>query len=310
MSKPDFKDIRLVIADGGGQIRDELRGILRHEGFRDIVLADSLAKIEDAVISGKIDLLITDHDMPDGNSGELIRQIRHREIGHNPFIVIISLAQEPDKDEIMSIINSGADDLVLKPITTGMIIKRVHFLANQRKDFVVTSDYIGPTRRSGKRDGSMEIEEFKVPNPVQRKAFGKTTGAAFQKEIDEFTSIINEQKVERNAFQISYLVTRIMPFYSGGKATADMSDQLNQLRYVSEDFGRRLKGSKYDHVGELCDTMLGVVNNVCENPQEPNKKDLLLLPNLAQAIDTAFAADASETTIARNIADSVKKRTS
>jgi DNA-binding response OmpR family regulator len=308
MAKPNFEDTRLVIADSGGQIRDEIRSILRHEGFRDIELAEDFIKVEDSIAGGKVDLLITDHQMPGGDIGKLIRRVRHHEIGDNPFIVIISLALEPEKEEIMRIIDSGADDLMLKPLTAGMLVKRVNYLTSQRKDFVVTADYIGPTRRSGKRDGTIEVPEFEVPNPVKFKALGLSSGTSFQEEIDSFSTIINEQKVERNAFQISYLVERITPLYVDGKATTDTSMHLNRLKYVSEDIGRRLKESKYDHVSELCGTLLGVVNNICKKYEQPDIKDLQLLPNLAQAIDTAFTADAEDTSIARSIADSVQKR--
>ncbi len=308
MATLNFEDTRLVIADSGGQIRDEIRSILRHEGFRDIMLVDSVPKVEDLVTEDKIDLLITDHKLPGGDINKLIRQIRHHEKGNNPFIVIIALAENPEKDEIMRIINSGSDDIMLKPITAGMLVKRVHLMVNQRKDFVVTSEYIGPTRRSGNREGTIEIPEFEVPNPVKIKALGQPSGASFQKEIDDIAKVINEQKVERNAFQISYLVEKLMPHYVEGNATTDTSEQLDQLKFVSEDIGRRLKGSKYDHVSELCSTLLGVVKNVCKNPQKAELKDLQLLPQLAQAIDTAFTSNTADETIARTIADSVQQR--
>ena len=308
MVKLNFEDTRLVIADSGGQIRDEIRSVLRHEGFRDIAFADSVSKNADLVAENKIDLLITDHKLPGGNINNLIRQIRHHEIGNNPFIVIIALAENPEKEDIMQIINSGSDDLMLKPITAGMLVKRILLMTNQRKDFVVTSEYIGPTCRSGGRDGKIDIPEFEVPNPVKIKATGKFSDSSFQKEIDAISTVINEQKVERNAFQISYLIDKITPLYVGGTATQDTSEQLEQLKFVSEDIGRRLKDSKYDHVSELCSTLLSVVAKICNKPKTPDSKDLQLLPQLAQAIDTAFASDATDESIPRTIANSVQQR--
>jgi DNA-binding response OmpR family regulator len=72
--------------------------------------------------------LIIDHEFPRGNVHKFTRRIRHHEIGSNPFIVIITLALEPEKEEIMRIIDSGSDDLLLKPITAGMLVKRVKYL--------------------------------------------------------------------------------------------------------------------------------------------------------------------------------------
>jgi|SaaInlStandDraft_1057018.scaffolds.fasta_scaffold1419255_1 hypothetical protein len=46
MADINYEDTRLVIADRGGQIREEIRNIMRHEGFRDIDLVDSLAAVK------------------------------------------------------------------------------------------------------------------------------------------------------------------------------------------------------------------------------------------------------------------------
>ncbi len=308
MAKPNFETTRLVVADPGGQIRDEIRSVLHHEGFRDIALVEKVAEVEDLVAQGQVDLLIADYEFPRGDMSDLVRRIRHHEVGDNPFIVIIMMAHDPEKEEIMRIIDTGSDDLILKPITAGALVKRVNFLVSQRKDFVVTADYIGPTRRTGTREGESVIQELEVPNPVKRSALGQTTGSNFQKEIDEFTGIINEQKVERNAFQISFLVDTIVPLYVDGRAISDTKMQLDRLKYVSEDIGRRMKDTKYDNVSELCTSILDVVNNICKKPKKPEKKDLQLLPKLAQAIDVAFSADPGDADIAQSISDSVRRR--
>ncbi len=310
MAKLNFETTRLVVADPGGQIRDEIRSVLHHEGFRDIVLAENVKSVEELVAEGKVDLLIADHEFPRGSMIKLVRRIRHHELGDNPFIVIILMALDPEKEDIMRIIDTGSDDLILKPITAGTLVKRVNYLVNQRKDFVVTADYIGPTRRSGSRDDEFVIPEMEVPNPVQRKALGHSTGSGYQKEIDKFAGIVNEQKVERNAFQISFLVDTIVPLYVDGKAVTDTKKQLDRLKYVSEDIGRRMKDTKYDDVSELCSSILGVVNSICKKPNKPDPKDLQLLPKLAQAIEVAFSSGPGDADIAHSISDSVKRRES
>ncbi|MBT7955973.1 MAG: response regulator [Rhodospirillaceae bacterium] len=308
MAKINFETTKLVVADPGGQIRDEIRGVLHHEGFRDIVLAENVKTVEELVAKGNVDLLIAEHEFPRGNMIDLVRRIRHHELGDNPFIVIILMAHDPEKEDILRIIDTGADDLILKPITAGALVKRVNFLVSQRKDFVVTADYIGPTRRSGNREGELVIPEMEVPNPVQRKALGQSTGTGFQKEIDKFADIVNVQKVERNAFQITFLVETIIPLYVDGKAVTDTKKQLDRLKYVSEDIGRRMKGTKYDDVSELCVSILGVVNSICKKPNRPDSTDLKLLPKLAQAIEVAFSTGTGGTDIALSISDSVKRR--
>ena len=112
MAQLNFENIRLVVADAGGQIREEIKSIVHHEGFRDITLLDNLKSVRDVVAENQVDLLIIDHEFPRGNVQKFIRRIRHHEIGSNPFIVIITLALDPEKEEIMRIIDSGSDDLL------------------------------------------------------------------------------------------------------------------------------------------------------------------------------------------------------
>ena len=268
---------------------------------------ERISEIKEALETNSIDLMIVDYNMPNGDVCELTHQIRHHELGTNPFVVVITMVNEPSRDDIMKIIDSGSDDLLLKPITAGMLRKRVEHLVGDRKNFVVTSDYIGPTRRSGHRAGTEKIPELDVPNPLRIKAQDGGDADALQKEIDRFSEILNEQKMGRNAIQIAYLVDRLIPIYESGDVDKTISKPLDRLHYVSEDISRRLRGTAYDHVGELCTSMVSVVKNIRKSPLSPDSKDLQLLPELAQAVKTAFTSQ-DAAALARDISESVQQR--
>lgn len=172
MSDMKFDDVALLIADAGGGIRSEIKSILHFEGFREITETDRVPGIEGAIDEEPVDLMIIDSALPHGDVCDLTHRIRHHEIGGNPFVVVIIMSLDPTQEEIMKIIDSGADDLLLKPISAGMLKKRVLNLISARKQFVVTSDYIGPTRRKKHRQGSERIPQFVVPNPLRAKAVG------------------------------------------------------------------------------------------------------------------------------------------
>lgn len=307
MSKFDFYNIGVMIADDGGQIRSEIKTILHHEGFRDMTETDSMAVVRETVDADDIDLLIIDHAFQSGDVCKLIRDIRNHRLGNNPFIVIVTMVQDPSKEQLMAIIDAGSDDLVLKPLTADTLVKRLKYLVVDRKKFVVTSNYIGPTRRSAHRPSDQEVPEFDVPNPVKIKASGKVNLKDYQKVIDRFTGVLNEQKIERNAFQVTYLVDKITPLYKDGVATEDVSMKLKHLQFISEDTGRRLKGTRYDHVGELCETMLTVVKNIRKRPAEPAAKDMELMRQMSQAIAAAINVEGEDADIARSISESVKR---
>ena len=60
-------------------------------------------------------------------------------------------------------------------------MERINYLAGNRKPFVVTSEYIGPDRRSGRKlkegeeaDPSDDVPRIEVPNTLGAKASGES----------------------------------------------------------------------------------------------------------------------------------------
>ena len=306
----DFGNVGLLLGDPSRMIRQGLKGALFTEGFRDILDTDKLPDIREAVAENRVDLLICDIHLPEGDIYQFISEIRHHTIGNNPFLVIIALIDTPDPETVARVIDAGFDDIVLKPISGAKLMERVNLLARKRKPFVVTTDYIGPTRRKGQRDNSIEIPEINVPNPVQIKAEGQFSSEALQRAVDTVARMINEQKMERHAFQIDYLAEKIVPLYETGTVDMGVVEHLDRLRYVSEDISRRQKGTAYSHVSDLCDSLLGVINGIHAKPLTPQPQDIKLLPQLAKAIKRAFETTDDAVALARDISDSVRKRTS
>ena len=52
-----------------------------------------------------------------------------------------------DQGLIGRVIDFGADDLLLRPFSATLLESRIRVHAERRKDFVTTSDYVGPDRR-------------------------------------------------------------------------------------------------------------------------------------------------------------------
>ncbi len=302
-----FENVEVIIADQGAGTRTEIRNILNYQGFRNFKEADKLGDVEERVAKGDVDLIMVDLALSGGDVCGMVYRIRHHELGNNPFIVVLALALNPALEDIHKVIESGSDDLILKPITAGSISQRVINLVTERKRFVVTSDYIGPTRRSSHRPGTERIPEIVVPNPLQAKAEGNADPGALRDEIDRQAVVMNLQKMGRHAIQVRVLVDRITAAYDSDNGAAGVAEILDRLVYVTEDIDRRMRDTIYDHASGLCASMGTVVASLQKDPLSPSSRDLKLLPELAQAIEAAFESE-DAAAAARDISQSVEQR--
>lgn len=309
MADLQFSDVKLVIGEPNQQIRRGMRGFLQHKGFRAIMEAESLESIAGALANGSVDMLIGVSDFPDGSLSALARRVRNHEIGPNPFVLIISVVEDASEAVIRDAINGGVDDLVLKPLSGDVLYQRILNLAQGRKPFVVTTDYVGPERRKVRdRPGKQTIPQIEVPNPVREIARGHADLAALQEAIDRTAGVINEQKMERHAFQIDYLVGKIVPLYKAQTIDDGLGAMLSRLHMVAEDITRRLRGTRFDHAGEMCRSMVELAARVREGWRAPEMRDVQLLPELAAAIRRAFEPGREGEAAARDMGKSAPIR--
>jgi response regulator RpfG family c-di-GMP phosphodiesterase len=195
--------------------------------------------VRTAFQSGNPDLLIADATSTGSETFQLVQSIRHSQIGINPFIGIIITAFHPTGALLAKVTNCGADSLLVKPVAFRQIKDRIDRLIEQPRNFVVTSDFIGPDRRKTPREGS-PIPLLEVPNTLRMKAtnsFAKTNPHAL---IERSIHDVNEQKLLRQAFQAAFLIEFAIPALSEGKADRMALDHLQRVAPVLEDIVHRL----------------------------------------------------------------------
>jgi DNA-binding response OmpR family regulator len=173
MAKFDFSDVDVLLIDPDRGAQESIKMILRNNGFRIIREGTTLAEIEAAFAEQMPDILISECQLGGNGFQRMIHQMRHHEIGKNPFLPVIALTAAPTPEIVKRVVNSGADDLIPKPVSTGHLLKRIETLILARKPFVVTSEYIGPNRRTA-HDRPEEIPLIDVPNVLKVKATGES----------------------------------------------------------------------------------------------------------------------------------------
>lgn len=321
-----FDNVRLLLADPNGQVRHGLKSVLFQQGFREVHDTGGFAKVVEAVQRNCIDVMITDAELPDGDVCELTHRIRHHKIGNNPFLVVLTMTAAPTEALVRRIVDSGSDDLVVKPLSPDTLMARIKTLARGRKPFVVTHDYIGPDRRKQPRDGEQKVPMVDVPNPLRSKAVANSDSASLQRLIDAAAARINQQKMERYAVQIGYLCDRVMPHFEEGRfrktdaaTLREVLAHLHRLSYVAEDLGFRMRGTAYSHVAELALSLIGVTQRIQQSLFDPagrthggsleagfvDHRDVELLPKIAQALGRAFDSDKGTVEAAHKISGQV-----
>ncbi len=303
-----FREAKALVAESDSRLRGLLATALRRIGFGEVLEVDRVLDVQAAMVQGMVDCVLMPDELTDGSTLELTYKMRHHELGNNPFMVVITMLNQPSQDLVRRCIDTGTDDILLKPFEVNKLTTRLYNLARQRKDFVVTTDYIGPDRRTRDRPSTQKVQQIPVPNPLRADGGGQLLAGNLQEEIDRVARVINEQKMERHAFQVSYLVDKVLNFEEEGLLKSDVVRLLSRLVYVSEDISRRLQGSRYQHASELCLALVDVAKRVEKSWPGTSLKDKELMAQVSQAILGAFRLAEGTAGTAREIVRSLQER--
>lgn len=304
----NFEKVNILTVDSDRNSRDGIKMILLNIGFRELRFSANLKDALPIIEELTPDLLICASEIPESNFPSFVSRIRHHQIGTNPFLPIIATIRKPTPEIVIKIIESGADDLIAIPLSSSQLLDRIRTLVKFRKQFIVTNDYIGPERGKVKKSDN-DIPKIDVPNVLKAKITGDKAELAFiQAAIDETIGKVNIQKLEAHAGAIDDLVVQIAPALEMGGPLGNVMKQLMaRLLYMAEDTARRLGGTKYGHVSELCQSLIKVSNAIIDAKGAPNDKDVKLLAPLSQAIQAGFGK--SDTRIAAHkISDTIKEK--
>ncbi len=284
-----LENIRVVLAEPDANLRRHIKNTLVAAGMKNVLDTDSLAHVRRTVDDDMAEIVIGATLLDDGDFNEFVNDVRHREIGENPFIMAITLVDKASTDAIRNAMNSGTDHILIKPVDDEVLVSLIIDLTHSRKRFVVTTDYIGPDRRSKPRPGTMTIPQIDVPNPLRQRMTGQMRETTLRRTIETAWSKINEQKVERHAFQIGWLLDRIIPEIGLGSERSDEFGQhVKRLVDVSRDMSKRIGNTRFAHIKEMTMTMSNLVEDAIRNKFQPD--DVRLMLKLSELISNSFDA--------------------
>ena len=260
MTHLSYDGVETLIYDPAAGNRAATRAALYTLGFRNIAAALTLDGFVDSVRKRPPDLAVVDVQ---GNGSEVcaaIQEVRQGLSGHNPFVMIIVTASEKNGALIDRVVNSGADDLVLRPFSTKMLGTRIEALINRRKTFLVTSEYVGPDRR-GDAARLSPGGAFVPPNSLKLKALGRLPPEAITKLLEDELSVaragLHAEKLRRDSFQVC-IVWRMLQDRGGAYLAADLAN----LIALSRSMQPRASESPDNSASELCDALHGAAERL------------------------------------------------
>jgi DNA-binding NarL/FixJ family response regulator len=288
MTEVTLKDIteRSTILVASDDIN--VRPLFQNVGFKSIqVIRANPARIE-SILSDptiNIDALVIEDYLGGRVTSNFIREIRDQKIGDNPFLPIVAMLSEQTPHMVDQKMQSGVDDLLMKPLSSEKIQKRLLAVANRDLEWIVTKAYIGPNRRSIERTKKTD-GLITVPNILRMRSLND------YKSLSNLTGIINHTvkrlKDKKLALESDVLSEMLKQAYVN---PVKFDDRIERVKLVAWEYAERLKNSAHSPVADLCHLLIMVLNNTNELSMRGNHSVLMLL---SQAIELSFDED-SET---------------
>jgi len=283
------RDVKAFLYEPNKELRANIRATMRDAGYADIIDTDRPELFAETMATGKIDLVVCDVTAVTGMACKFLIDIRHGRVGENPFPVMLGITDDPDEQNVAKMIDAGFDTLMLKPFNPQSLRRRLEYFLTERKPFVVTAGYVGPDRRNHLRPDATSASQISVPNPVQLIAEG-VSRESLMSTIREAATELDERKLHSDVGGIVWIAQRIDAVIAVGDTTM-VHRYIHQLKAIAEDIDTRLERTKYRHIHEECESLLGVTARLAAGTGMPNREDIELLHNLAATIKRATAAD-------------------
>jgi DNA-binding response OmpR family regulator len=255
MGRLSFDTVDALIYDPVSANRTATRAALYALGFRRTETVPTLDDFLKSVQKSPPDIAVCEAQGATDELCAAIQSLRQGGAGHNPFIVIIVTAWEKNTSLIQRVVSSGADDLLLRPFSTGLLGQRIEAHIERRKSFVITTDYVGPDRRKDDSRPS-NAELFAPPNSLKMKAKDKLAPDSVAKLLDAELKTarekLNSEKLRRDSFQVCIL-WRLM---QEALLTRGAPPEIDSLVGLVASMERRSRDAEFLPALEWCESLL------------------------------------------------------
>jgi len=288
-TRRDFRRVRAAVVDTSPHLRSEMRSALYDKGIPEPIVCKGMDPFLEVAGQEMLDLVVCDASAFGSDFAVAMQRIRKNAIGGNPFVVVIATLQDASMGTVQGALNGGVDDILRRPAPSKKVIDRLDLVMKNRKPFVTTRGYVGPTRRSFVR--SDETSEFiEVPNTLRAKVVDKLPDAQLQRAIEEAVVEVGKKVTEHPLAGIDRLIQRTLAWQGGDED--EMRRDLAHLIALSVEMSEHYRGTALNHIADLAIALANLARRIAEQgPAALRTIDLQLLRSLGAVIRNAIAAE-------------------
>jgi len=291
-------------------VRDSLRarGIQR---VADCSGADRLFNALDAEI---IDLIVFDVDLLRDRFVEVMQMVRRKSRGLNPFTIIVATVDDTDSETVKRLVKAGVDDMIHRPVTGQRLLQSIASLMEPRKPFIVSHDYVGPSRRLDARASRPSAETMiRVPNTMRSRAIDNVGEDEIQRMVDSAVGSMRDKQLLACGTEIDALARILADRYA---AINDMPEKfeeargiLRRLETIADELRGRCRGTQYERIGDLATMTVALTQRIGRGTPGQAKIEVQLVGKLASAIMRALSVERESVGVMRDIADTIASYT-
>jgi two-component system chemotaxis response regulator CheY len=117
------KSIKILVVDDFATMRKVIRNLLKQVGYENIIEAEDGVLALRVLKSQKIDLVISDWNMPNMTGLELLKSVRSDDdLKTMPFLMVTAEALQ---DNVIAAVKAGVSNYIVKPFTAEVLNEKI-----------------------------------------------------------------------------------------------------------------------------------------------------------------------------------------
>ncbi|MFC7291438.1 response regulator [Hirschia litorea] len=140
-------NVKVLILDDHKNMRRLWRSILMGFGIRSVYEAKDAYEALQVLSSNQIDIVIVDYHLDGMTGAEFVGMLRRGGDSPAPHVPVIACSGDTRPSILRKWIDSGADEILAKPVSAEQAWQKMCMLVNRRRSFVRIGKYSGPDRR-------------------------------------------------------------------------------------------------------------------------------------------------------------------